>query len=193
MDRSEAQEQLAMVDRILGRAERRPFRPTGAILITWGLAAAIMDACGQAAASTGVRGYDYAGEIALLVALVVSIVVSASMMRNADRMPEHERRMGRVLAAVWIVIVVAAFAQPYVFGAWAGAGVWTLGAAITMLISGFTGDRRAVAGGVILLASLLVGNYLTPHAPGYALAVGMLLGYAVPGFLFVTQGAPGDA
>lgn len=193
MDRSEAQDQLAMVDRILERADRRPFRPIGAILIAWGLAAAIMDAGGQAYASTGVRGYAYVGETALLVALVVSIVVSVSMMRNAEHMPENERRMGRVLAAVWIVIVVAAFAQPYVFGAWAGAGVWTLGAAITMLISGFTGDRRAVAGGAVLLASLLVGNYLTPHAPGYALAVGMLLGYAVPGLLFVTQGAPGEA
>lgn len=193
MDRSEAQEQLSMVDRILERADQRPLRPIGAYLIAWGLAAAITDAGEQTYALTGVRGYEYGGEVALLVALVFSIVVGVSVVRNAERLPANERRMGRVLGAVWIVIIVAAFSQPYVFGAWAGAGVWTLGAAITMLISGFTGDRRAVAGGAVLLASLLVGNYLAPHAPGYALAAGMLLGYAIPGVLFVLQGAPGDA
>lgn len=193
MNHSEAQEQLEMVDRILERADRRPFRPIGALLIAWGFAAAIMDAGEQAYASSGVRGYEYTGEIALLVAMLVSILVTVSIVRNADRMPANERRMGRVLAAVWIGILVAAFAQPHVFGGWAGAGVWTLGAAITMLISGFSGDRRAVAGGVILLASLLVGNYLVPDAPGYALAAGMLLGYAIPGTLFAVQGAPGDA
>ena len=68
-----------------------------------------------------------------------------------------------------------------------GAAVWSLGATIMMLFAGFDGDRRALAGGLILLASVLVANYAFPHAAGYVLAAGFILGYAIPGMLFLAH------
>jgi hypothetical protein len=61
-----------------------------------------------------------------------------------------------------------------------------------MLIAGFSGERRGVAGGLILLASILVANYLTPHTPGYTLAAGFILGYALPGALFLSRPPRGE-
>jgi hypothetical protein len=63
-----------------------------------------------------------------------------------------------------------------------------MGAAIMMLMSGCSGDPGGLAGGLILLASVLAANYLVPQTPGYALAAGFIFGYPIPGFLFISQG-----
>jgi hypothetical protein len=101
--------------------------------------------------------------------------------------------MGQAMGAVWFTVVVAAFAQPYVFAGWGGAAVWSMGAAIMMLMVGFSGDRRGIAGGLILLASVLLANYAFSHIVGYVLAAGFLLGYALPGLLFLTKAPRGEA
>jgi hypothetical protein len=123
------------------------------------------------------------------------VAVSVSLWRSDcfDRVSTVERRMGVTMGAVWFTVIVAAFAQPHVFAGWGGAAVWSMGAAIMMLMSGFNGDRRGLAGGLILLASVLAANYVFPHTPGYALAAGFILGYAVPGVLFLIQGAQEQA
>jgi hypothetical protein len=133
--------------------------------------------------------------IALLAGILYSVFVAVAIVRNrgSERVSRTEVRLGRMMGAVWCTVFVAAFAQPHVFAGWGGAAVWSMAAAITMLIIGFSGDRRGVIGGVILLASILAANYLLPQTPGYALAAGFILGYAIPGFLFLAQGPRGEA
>jgi hypothetical protein len=156
----------------------------------WGVAAALIDAGQQVyfsnpSARAGIR----LAEGALLAGILYSIGVAVSMARNYryERVSILERRMGSAIGAVWLCVLVAAFAQPHVFAGWGGAAVWNIGAAIVMLISGFEGDRRALAGGIVLLASVLAANYAFSHTPGYALAAGFIIGYAVPGVLLLTD------
>ncbi len=191
MNASEARNHLEMVDRILNQADEQPVRPIPGLIVVWGFAAAGIDA-GQQLYFSHVAGQAglWLSYAALFLGIVYSIAVSVSIKRNCsfERVSLNEMRMGRVMGAVWFTVVVAAFAQPHVFGGWGGAAVWSMGAAIMMLIIGFCGDRRGLVGGLVLLASVLAANYALPQMPGYALAGGFVLGYAVPGLLFLRRG-----
>lgn len=189
MDAREARDHLEMVDRILTHAQDEPVRPIPGLVIAWGLAAAAIDAGQQLYFSHAAGWGIWMADAGLLAGILYSIAVSLSMRRNFrfQRVSHAEIRMGQVMGAVWFTVVVAAFAQPHVFAGWGGAAVWSMGAAIMMLIVGFGGDKRGLAGGLVLLASVLAANYLLPQAPGYALAAGFLLGYAVPGLLFLRK------
>lgn len=195
MDAREARDHLEMVDRILVNAEERPVKMIPGLLVIWGLAAAIIDAGQQLYAQhIGGNAGALAADFALLTGMLCSIGVSVSMWRNHryERISIVEQRMARTMGAVWFTVIVSAFAQPVVFAGWGGAAVWSMGAAIMMLMAGFNGDRRGVVGGLILLASVLIANYAMPHTPGYALAAGFILGYAVPGVLYLFQPPCGD-
>lgn len=196
MDASEAREHLEMVDRILTQAEGRPVRPVPGLIIVWGLAAAAIDAGQQLYFShVGGRTGAWIADGALLAGILYSIAVSLWLRAQCrfDRVSNGEMRMGRAMGAVWFTVIVAAFAQPHVFAGWGGAAVWSMGSAIMMLMVGFFGEWRGLAGGLILLASILAGNYALPATPGYALAAGFILGYAVPGVLFLLRAPREDA
>lgn len=195
MDAREAREHLEMVDRILVNAEDRPVKMIPGLLIVWGIAAAIIDAGQQIYVQhIGGNAGVLAADLALLIGILCSIGVTVSLFRNHryERISIVEQRMARTMGAVWFTVIVAAFAQPVVFAGWGGAAVWSMGGAIMMLMAGFNGDRRGLVGGLILLASVLIANYATPHVPGYALAAGFILGYAVPGVLYLFQPPCGD-
>jgi hypothetical protein len=195
MDAREAREHLEMVDRILAHAEERPLRTIPGLIIVWGLAAAAIDAGQQLYIShIGGRAGAWVSDAALLIGILYTVAVSISLRRcnSFERLSTHEMRIGRIIGAVWFTVLVAAFAQPHVFAGWGGAAIWSMGSAIMMLIVGFSGDVRGTIGGLILLASVLAANYMLPQAPGYALAAGMLVGYAVPGMLFLSE-APREA
>lgn len=196
MDAQEAREHLHMVDRIIATAEDRPVRPIPGLVVVWGLAAAAIDA-GQQMFFSHVGGQAglWLADGALILGVVYSIAVSVSLMRGRcfERLSRLEQRMGRMMGAVWFTVIVAAFAQPHVFAGWGGAAVWSMGAAIMMLMTGFSGDKRALAGGLVLLASVLAANYALPHMPGYVLAAGFIFGYAIPGVLFVIDAPRGEA
>lgn len=195
MDTGEAREHLEMVDRILVNAGEQPIRMIPGLLIVWGIAAAIIDAGQQMYVQhIGGDAGNVAASLALLLGILFSIGVSVSLWRNHryERISIVEQRMARTMGAVWFTVIISAFAQPVVFPGWSGAAVWTMGGAIMMLMAGFNGDRRGLVGGLILLASVLVANYATPHMPGYALAAGFILGYAVPGVLYLFQPPCGE-
>lgn len=196
MDAREAREHLEMVDRILTRAEGEPVRFIPGLIIVWGVAAAAIDA-GQQLYFSHVEGRfgAWLADAALLIGVLYSVAVSMSISRNRrfERVSITEMRLGRIMGAVWFTVLVAAFAQPHVFAGWGGAAVWSMGAAIMMLMSGFSGDRRGLAGGLILLASVLAANYVLPQTPGYVLAAGFILGYTVPGLLFLSQAPPDES
>ncbi len=195
MDAWEAREHLEMVDRILVNAGEQPVRMIPGMLIVWGIAAAVIDA-GQQLYVQHIGGHAgaLAADIALLMGFLFSVGVSVSLFRNHryERISIVEQRMARTMGAVWFTVIVAAFAQPHVFAGWSGAAIWTMGAAIMMLMAGFNGDRRGLIGGLVLLASVLIANYATPYAPGYVLAGGFILGYAVPGVLYLFKPPCGD-
>lgn len=190
MDAREAREHLEMVDRILAQAEERPVRMIPGLVIVWGFAAAAMDAGQQIAASNPSAEWGlWLTYAALAIGMAYSVGLCFSLIRCAryERVSYAERRMGSVMGAVWFTVFVAAFAQPHLFSGWAGAAVWSMGAAIMMLMTGFNGDRRGLAGGLVMLASVLAANYVWPQVPGYALAAGFIFGYALPGVLFLRQ------
>lgn len=183
-----------MVDRIITRADGEPIRYMPGLIVAWGFAAAAIDVGDQLMMSGALRAGAWLASSAFIVGIAYSIAVSIALARNRcfERMSVIESRMCRIMGAVWFTVVAAAFAQPHVFSGWGGAAVWSMGAAIMMLMSGFSGDRRGMIGGLILLASVLAANYLWPHGAGYVLGCGFVLGYAVPGILFAVQGARGD-
>jgi hypothetical protein len=196
MDTREARDHLDMVHRILTRAENEPVCVIPGLVIAWGIAAAAIDLGQQMEFShAGGAVAQWLPTVALVAGSLYSIFLALSIVRNrgAERVSRNEVRLGRMMGAVWFTVFVAAFAQPHVFAGWGGAAVWSMGAAVTMLIIGFSGDRRGVIGGVILLASILAANYLLPQAPGYALAAGFIFGYAIPGFSFLVQAPRGEA
>ncbi len=196
MDAKEAREHLEMVDRILTTAEDQPVRPIAGLVIAWGLAGAVTDFGQQLYfAHAAGRPALWLAYAALILGVLYSVGVSVWLFfhHRFDRISRVEQLAGRMMGAVWFTVVVAAFAQPHVFAGWGGAAVWTMGAAIMMLMIGFSGDWRGSAGGLILLASVLAGNYALPHTPGYALAAGFILGYALPGVLFLFDGLRGEA
>lgn len=191
MDMGEAREHLEMVDRILARAEDKPVALIPGLIICWGFAAAAICAGQQLYVSHIAGDWGlWAANAGLALGILYSVAVSVSLMRNNcyERVSTLEKRMGRTMGAVWFTVIVAAFSQPHVFAGWGAAAIWSMGSAIMMLTAGFNGDRRGLAGGLVLLASVLAANYLLPQAPGYVLAAGFILGYAVPGFLFLAQG-----
>jgi hypothetical protein len=182
MDRIEAREHLEMVDRILERAESpRTFRPYAPALIAIGVAAALL----TGGAQLGLDGHGYAavraGSVVMLLGYAYLIWGSFAARRSAERVSASEARWGKTCAAVWLAVFIAAFAQPHLFTNWAGAAIWSLGAAIQMLLIGFFGDRRALAGGLILALSMPAANWAPK--PGYVLAAGFILGYVIPGIL----------
>lgn len=180
MDTREAREHLEMVDRILSRTDSpHTFRPYAPAFIIIGIAAALITAGMQ----LGLDGHGYAvtqaGGGTMILGYAYLIWAGVAARRNAERLSMSDVRWGRTCAAVWLAVFVAAFAQPHVFVNWAAAAIWSLGAAIQMLLIGFFGDRRALAGGIILALSMPAANW-SPQ-PGYVLAGGFILGYVLPG------------
>ncbi len=130
-----------------------------------------------------------AGSVLLLASLIYMATWMALGYRNAERISLAAVRSGRVMGAVWGSVFVAALCQPHVFTGWSASAIWSLGGAISLLVSGFFGDRRALCGGLILLASMLVANYV-PSITGYALAAGFFAGYVGSGILYVLGSNP---
>jgi hypothetical protein len=181
MDAREAREHLEMVDRILAKAEPpRLWRPYPVALVLIGIAAAMIDAGGQADRSAIALG----GAALMIGCWAYLMWAQVQVRRNASRLSVSQARMGSGIRSVWLAVIVAAFAQPHVFSGWSAAAIWSLGAAIQMFIFGYGGERRATVAGLVLLASILGANY-APGAQGYVLAGGFILGYVVPGILYM--------
>lgn len=185
MDAREAREHLQMVDRILANAEPGDFwRPYPRLLVSIGIGAALIDAGAQIASKTGSQAMSIAGVVLIIGSWIYLAWITIQARRDANRMSISQTRMGSAIQSVWLAVIVAAFAQPHLFSGWASAAIWSLGAAIQMFIIGFAGDRRAMLAGVVLLASMIVANYMR-GAEGYTLAGGFILGYVVPGLLYM--------
>lgn len=194
MDAREAREHLEMVDEILKRGDRSDWscRELGITLIGFGCGAAVLNLAYQLGSQTSPDERLVLAGIVLLVASLIYMGVWMTMgIRNAERISLAAVRNGRVMGAVWGSVFVASICQPHIFDQWSASAIWSLGGAISLLVSGFFGDRRALAGGLILLASMLVANFV-PSITGYALAGGFLAGYVLIGVLYAFGAAAPD-
>ena len=196
MDSREAREHLEMVDEILRQGERSrswSCKELGISLCAIGAGAALINLAEQLGSpGTPDARLVIAGFVFLLVGIAYMIVSLALSRRNAERLSLADIRTGRVMSAVWVSVFVAAFCQPHLLPGWSASAIWSLGGAISLLVSGFFGDRRALAGGLALLVSMLVANYV-PAITGYALAAGFAVGYVLVGISYLTGvGAPHD-
>lgn len=192
MDAREAREHLEMVDRILSQAEPpKNYRPWTWVFIIIGVAAALIEAGNQLTLDGHGYAVTIAGGVLMLCGYVFMGWVSYSARRNAERISQSEARIGKACSAVWLAVVIAFFAQPHIWTSWASGAIWNLGGAIQMLMFGFFGDRRALAGGLVLAFSIVAANYVA--APGYALAAGFILGYVVPGVLTLMEKGESEA
>ncbi|HEX8805940.1 MAG TPA: hypothetical protein VF741_03280, partial [Candidatus Aquilonibacter sp.] len=84
------------------------------------------------------------------------------------------------LNVLWLTISMAFISNLigfHIFTQWAMAAVWTVAGSIVLLYIGMHGNRRALIGAVVMIASLAVANFELPFA-GYALGCGFVLGYA---------------
>ncbi|HZT12770.1 MAG TPA: hypothetical protein VFA29_08200 [Candidatus Baltobacteraceae bacterium] len=192
MEASEAREHLEMVDAIIRAGESPGWasRQLGVTLVLFGLGAGLLDLAHQIGNGALPMFLFYGGIAALAAGLAYLAWWLLVARGRAERISMAQVRAGRVMGAVWWSVTIAAFCQPHLFSSWSAAAIWSLGAAIAQLVNGFFGDRRGLAGGAILLASMLVANY-APAVTGYALAAGFFFGYAGVGLLYLA--GPGAA
>jgi hypothetical protein len=166
-----------MVDRILTRSERS-LRVGGEFFIVWGIFSAAVTLTAQLVVDRRIAsGSLWVLPALLAVAIVVSAIRGGQLGKRKDGLSLIQREFFSVL---WISLGLAAFtdvAAYRIFSTWASSAIWTVAAAIVLFFIAAHGNRKALACGIIMLGSLVAANFM-PSYTGYALAAGMLFGYA---------------
>ncbi len=185
MNTLEANEHLEMVDRILSHAVGTP-RPSGALFIVWGVAGAIGTVLIQLvnAGRIAPSWMWLAGAVA--VAAIAYTIFWVRRCRGRGRLSVVDAAFVRVLYVALLAAFVGSDGAFNIFTGWGAGAIWSVCLAIPLLFVGWLGNRSATIGGAILLASVVVANF-TPHAVGYVLAAGWILGYAGAGLAFELQ------
>lgn len=192
MHATQARDHIEMVDRIVARTERS-LRIGGEFFLVWGIVGAavtlIFQLYGVAANGRLVLGNAAAmsaghvpGAVGFWVLpLLIAAGVVFSIIRGRQLKTERCSLLQREFFSVlWISLGMAALVNVgafYIFPGVANGAIWTVSSAIVLLYIASHGNRFALAGAIILIASLVVANFALPVA-GYSLAAGMLLGYA---------------
>ena len=186
MESSDAREHLEMVDRILSRADAS-VEPRGTIFIIWGVAAAVLNLSIQGYFSYGFTAqYWWTLPAAVYVLAIAATMYYSIRCDREGRMSVTERQFLRILYVTLATAFVGGVLATNIFTQWAQSAIWSLCIAVPLLFIGVQGQRYALAGGVVLLASVVVANY-TPHTVGVTLAIGDLIGYAGAGLAFELQ------
>ena len=185
MDASEANEHLEMVDRILSHAVGTP-RPSGALFILWGVFGAILTVLLQLVTDGRIAPSWIWLAGAVGVGAIAYTIFWVRRGRGLGRLSVIDAAFVRVLYVALIAAAVGSDGAFNIFTGWGAAAIWSVCLAIPLLFVGWLGNRSATIGGAILLASVVVANF-TPHAVGYVLAAGWILGYAGAGLAFELQ------
>jgi hypothetical protein len=179
MDASEAREHIEMVERIIAQSSQR-LSAGGEFFIVWGAIGAALDALITAANANQISGtVFYASYPTLIVAgIAFSVLRSRYYHRCGDHMSLLQREYLNVL---WLTIALATIAMFTMFNLFhtlsAEMALWSFAETIVLFYVGMHGNRRAQTGGIIILASLIVANFVLPYS-GWILAGGVLCGYA---------------
>ncbi|MBV9736727.1 MAG: hypothetical protein JO177_01055 [Candidatus Eremiobacteraeota bacterium] len=188
MNAPEAREQLDLVDRVLAHAERT-IHPSGTLFVLWGVVAAVLDLTFQAI--YWFRGaftwWWFAPAVVLYAVALTTTIAYVNRARRCDRLSIIEAQYLRVLFISLCAAGLAVFCGN-IFNGWADGAIWSIAYAIPLTFIGVQGNRIALAGGIVLFASILVANFI-PNAPGIVLAIGMLVGYAGAGIAIEAERA----
>ncbi len=177
MDASEAREHLELIERIVAASSRK-LEAGGEFFVIWGVAAALFNVlfylgfAGRLAVPT--MWWTY-GAI-LVVAIALSMWRGRAYRRCATRMSLLQREYFNVL---WLTLALAFMADVVgfnLFAGWAASGVWSVAEAIVLFYIGLHGNRRAQIGGIVLIVSIALANFM-PAYVGLILAAGTLVGY----------------
>ncbi len=177
MDASEAREHLEMVEKIIAASSSK-LEAGGEFFVAWGVAGsatAVVDTLVWSGRLS--QPYMWLGAAALMAALVFTIVRSRAYRKTAGRMSLLQREY---LNMLWLAMSLAFLTNVLgfnLFGYLGETAIWNVFEAIVLFFIGMHGNRRAMIGGLILIASIACANF-TPAYSGFILAAGVLFGYA---------------
>lgn len=177
VDRNEAREHIEMVDRILAQTQQR-LCTGGEFFIVWGVGSAAVTtlfACIDLGMLPGVAAWW--APVILVACAIYSIVRGRAMRSTLASSSLLQREFFNVL---WITVALAFIADAAAFRLFPGlasAAIWSVVESIVLLYIGMHGNRRALLGGVLVVVSLVVANFIGGVYPPFVLAAGMLIGY----------------
>ncbi len=177
-----------MVDRILAHADRQ-VRLLPAPFIAFGISGGISDLVAQL---VYVNGDDarlvWVAVFAWFAAIAITIVSTRRLRLQKERWTVLDSQIYALFNVIWIATLAVAFgSQPHIFAQWGEGAIWSLSYGIALTFVGTQGNRYTFIGGAILIASIIIANFLYPLA-GYVLAAGMWIGMAGTGVaLYATQ------
>lgn len=179
MNPSEAREHLEMAERIVAASTRElSMRYAAPLFIVWGIASGSVDLIFELQAHALVPPAATFVSFGLLcAAVVVSVIYGRRAKRCGPGLTFLQREFLNVLWIAMGVSFVTNVGGWNIFPLFALGAIWTVSASIVLLYIGMHENRRALVGGVVLLVSLVVANFM-PSVVGYVLAAGFYLGYA---------------
>lgn len=189
MDVTEAREHLELADAILRRVPRLA-RPSGELLIIWGIVAALLDILVTMFVQHRVAQSVLWVNPILLIAAIAYTSFRARAEAISGNRAWVDIQLGRLFGAVFIVGILASFGGAALFTTLGSEALWSILFGGILLYVGFCGDRMALAGGGILALSVPAAVVAGVNG-GYVLAAGFLLGYAGLGILYRLTHADG--
>jgi hypothetical protein len=179
VDASEAREHIEMVERIIAQSSRH-LRVGGEFFLVWGLVGGVIDILITLALGDRISTTVFYTAYAVLIAF--GIVFSAMRGRYYGTRSEQMTYLQReFLNVLWLAIALAFIANATMFRLFGSVtalmALWSFAEIIVLFYIGMHGNRRALAGGIVILASMVAANFAL-DAAGWILAAGVLLGYA---------------
>ena len=177
IDASEARDHIEMVNRILAESQQR-LCAGGEYFVAWGMGSAYVTILFQLVDNRlAPNAALWSVPVVLALCAFFSIYRSRLTRATLARSSLVQREFFNVL---WLTIGLAFVSNVAVYRIFAGiaaAAIWSLAEAIVLLYIGMHGNRRAQIAGLLVIASLVAGNFAGPSVAGYVLGAGMLVGY----------------
>jgi hypothetical protein len=174
---AQARDHLEMVERILAESQQR-LCAGGEFFVVWGLFSGGTTVAGHLIAQ-GIAPYGLMGVVAaaLVACILFSVLRGRALRGKRDRESLVQREFFNVLWLTLGLAFVVNVAVYRIFSGLAAAAIWSFAEATVLLYIGMHGNRRAVVCGVLVLASMIVANFVAPASTAYVLAAGMIAGY----------------
>ncbi len=184
----QARDHIEMVDRILARAEDTggcvPYQP----FLYWGFAAAVINVVSERVSVQHDSAELYWIAAAALVLALGLTIGWARRLHGQERRSLVGRQVYYAFNTAWIVSLACMLLAFRIFPQWGQAAIWSIMYGSAMLFAAtLVRSRVLLAGGIVLIASILCANFAIGYA-GYILAAGDLIGLAGAGLvLYATQ------
>ncbi len=177
LNASDARDHIEMIDRILAESQQR-LCAGGEYFVVWGIGSAFVTTLFQLVNNGLVPdGALWWVPVVLALCALFSIYRGRTNRAALARSSLIQREFFNVL---WLTIglaFVSNIAAYKIFSGLAAAAIWSVAQTIVLLYIGMHGNRRAQIAGVIVVASLIVANFVSSGVAGYVLGAGMLAGY----------------